>query len=334
MKDLISVIVPVYNVRQYLEKCLNSIVNQTYRNLEIILVDDGSTDGSSEICDEFKKKDTRIVVLHKINEGVSIARNCGLKIAKGDFVAFVDSDDFVQPRLYEKLIKEQKEHDYDWVFSRFNNYQNNKFIPVCEDDLSEFCLTGNLKFLLTHPHCKVKHNCLHTKHNVNCLIWRILFKKETIGDIRFYENINYMEDVLFLTELLLKTKPKLGYVNDCLYNYRVRDNSLSNGGVRNLINKCQSFINVFEKISDSDNFKRYVDAEKFFAYYICVSNQIKYGLQENLLEIKHWNKRENYLRHKKLCNGLISRLKALIIHYNWLFLLKIGVKLTSWRKNV
>ena len=101
---MISVIVPIYNVEKYVNKCVESIVNQTYTNLEIILVDDGSPDRCPEICDEWAKKDSRIKVIHKKNGGLSDARNAGMKIASGDYVAFVDSDDWVEPDIYSTLI--------------------------------------------------------------------------------------------------------------------------------------------------------------------------------------------------------------------------------------
>lgn len=101
--QLLTVIVPVYNVSKYLEKCVASIISQTYSNLEIILVDDGSTDGSGELCDELSKKDKRILVIHKRNGGLSSARNAGLEIAKGDFIGFVDSDDWIEPTMYEEM---------------------------------------------------------------------------------------------------------------------------------------------------------------------------------------------------------------------------------------
>ena len=102
-KELISIIVPVYNVEKYVEKCINSIINQTYKNLQIILVDDGSKDNSGKICDEFKLKDNRIEVIHKNNGGLSDARNAGLKLAKGDYIGFVDSDDYIEADMYETL---------------------------------------------------------------------------------------------------------------------------------------------------------------------------------------------------------------------------------------
>lgn len=103
MIDLISVIVPIYNVEKYLNKCIESIINQTYRNLEIILVDDGSTDACPKICDDWEKKDTRIKVIHKKNGGLSDARNYGIKIMRGKYVSFIDSDDYIEMDMYEKL---------------------------------------------------------------------------------------------------------------------------------------------------------------------------------------------------------------------------------------
>ena len=111
--ELISIIVPVYNVEQYLDDCLVSILNQTYKNLEIILIDDGSTDNSGKICDEYAKKDSRIIVFHKENGGVSSARNAGLRIAKGIYIGFVDPDDWIAEDMYEVLYLNAKKYDAD-----------------------------------------------------------------------------------------------------------------------------------------------------------------------------------------------------------------------------
>lgn len=105
MEALISVIVPIYNVEKYLEKCLKSIVNQSYNNLEIILVNDGSTDGCLDIIEKYKKLDDRIKVINKKNGGLSDARNCGMKVANGDYVAFIDSDDFLELDMFEYILK-------------------------------------------------------------------------------------------------------------------------------------------------------------------------------------------------------------------------------------
>ena len=127
--DKISVIVPVYNVRKYLKKAIYSIINQKYRNLEIILVDDGSTDGSGEICDEFKKIDDRIVVYHKENGGLSSTRNYGMKKATGDYVIFIDSDDYIHQEMIFSLYEERKKVDADVSVCGIMNVYNTKEIP-------------------------------------------------------------------------------------------------------------------------------------------------------------------------------------------------------------
>ena len=110
-EPLISVIVPIYKVEEYLDKCVETIVNQTYKNLEIILVDDGSPDNCPKMCDEWGKKDSRIVVIHKENGGVCSSRNMGLDIANGEWISFVDADDYIQPAYIEKMYAKAKETD-------------------------------------------------------------------------------------------------------------------------------------------------------------------------------------------------------------------------------
>ena len=112
-KPLISVIVPVYNVEQYLPKCIDSILAQTYENLEIILVEDGTKDSSGVICDEYAAKDARIRVIHKENGGLSSARNAGMEIARGEYFGFVDSDDWIEPEMYENLMALAQKYDAD-----------------------------------------------------------------------------------------------------------------------------------------------------------------------------------------------------------------------------
>lgn len=129
--DKISVIVPVYNVEKYLNRCIESIVNQSYKNLEIILVDDGSTDASGEICEEWKKKDSRIVVFHKENGGASSARNIGLKHAMGEYIGFVDSDDWIEKNMFERLYFLIKEHNANMSICQMKSSKKMKQ-PVIE----------------------------------------------------------------------------------------------------------------------------------------------------------------------------------------------------------
>lgn len=124
----ISIIVPVYNVEKYIKRCLDSLINQTYKNLEIICIDDGSTDQSGEICDKYALKDKRIRVFHKKNSGVSSTKNLGLDVFQGDYVGFVDSDDFVEPTMYEILLRDILLNDVDISVVNYSkeseNYQN------------------------------------------------------------------------------------------------------------------------------------------------------------------------------------------------------------------
>ena len=121
----ISIIVPVYNVERYLGKCINSILNQTFADFELILVDDGSTDRSGYICDDYKKKDNRIKVIHKENGGLSSARNAGLDIAKEKYIGFVDSDDFINKNMYEFLYKDIKVNNSDIAICDYEEVYEN-----------------------------------------------------------------------------------------------------------------------------------------------------------------------------------------------------------------
>ncbi|MGN0514976.1 MAG: glycosyltransferase family 2 protein, partial [Lachnospiraceae bacterium] len=144
-ESLISVIVPVYNTEDYLRPCIESILRQTYPYLQIILVNDGSTDHSGEICDEYKLKDSRIEVIHQENGGVSIARNIGMKLAKGEYVSFIDSDDYIHPQMYEFLLQSIKEDEYSFsmvlgkrVYDYNNYFQHHKLFkkhPLTQEQM-------------------------------------------------------------------------------------------------------------------------------------------------------------------------------------------------------
>ena len=126
--ELISVIIPVYNVEKYIRECLDSIVNQTYKNLQIILVDDGSTDNSGKICDEFAKKDSRITVVHQENQGAGAAKNTGLELIEGEYFSIIDSDDYIDLSMYEKMVSLMKQYDSVFVQCLFKQVYVNKII--------------------------------------------------------------------------------------------------------------------------------------------------------------------------------------------------------------
>ena len=162
--DLISVIVPVYNVEKYLDKCIQSIVDQTYTNLEIILVDDGSPDNSGAICDEWAEKDNRIKVIHKANGGLSDARNAGLDIATGEYIAFVDSDDYIELDFYDKLYNVIKATNCDISICNLRKVYENNNVSVnnCDTfEITEYSTTEAMSALIDDKIRQVVWNKLY-----------------------------------------------------------------------------------------------------------------------------------------------------------------------------
>lgn len=221
MENLISIIIPVYNSEKYLSKCIDSIINQTYNNLEIILVDDGSTDASPIICDEYEKKDFRIKVIHKKNGGVSSARNIGLINSTGNYIGFIDADDYIEPVMYEKLLKVLKESNTLISMCGFSKIKDNKVIKI--DNYNE-------KIISSEKLLKDIFNCTSMG-----TLWNKLFAKEIFFDINnkqlfFNETIHYCEDVLML-ETILSHNDNIAIYNQPLYNYIVSSSSICHGNI-------------------------------------------------------------------------------------------------------
>ena len=201
---LVSVIVPVYNVAPYLEQCLDSIVNQTYRHLEIILVDDGSTDESGAICDRYAEQDSRIKVVHKENGGQSSARNVALDMMMGEWVLFVDSDDWIELNALE-LLFDQKDERADIVEFGFSyNYLEEESNQLLYEDM--LCSGSHALKLLALNEKPMGIMCDK------------LFRTETLGNLRFIEG-RYYEDTPFVIEFLWKSK-FYQYIPSVLYRYR------------------------------------------------------------------------------------------------------------------
>ena len=183
--DLISIVVPIYNMEKYLDKCVNSIISQTYKNIEIILVDDGSTDLSYDICEKYKKLDNRIKVYHKTNGGLSDAKNFGIKHASGKYIGFVDSDDWIEPMMYEILYKNIKEKNADIaICGRYIDYENGKSFDPFENN--EDYLPVEIEFDL-----------FSDENLLFCGFYRVINKKVQDGDwvsVKFSVNFNKLLD--------------------------------------------------------------------------------------------------------------------------------------------
>lgn len=197
--DLLTVIVPVYKVEKYLRRCLDSIVNQTYKNLEIILVDDGSPDNCPAICDEYAKKDSRIKVIHQKNKGLSGARNAGLDVATGDYIAFVDSDDWLELDAYEVTIQKMNKEKLDLVaFGYISECLNGSKFVEAIGDIDEF-IDGIM--------CDKEY----------CCVWRFMYRNKIFDDLRFEIGALY-EDSLIVADVFWRVD-SFGLVPTCFYHY-------------------------------------------------------------------------------------------------------------------
>lgn len=222
MKERISVIVPVFNMEKHLSRCVDSILNQTYREIELILVDDGSTDSSPLICDRYMQKDARVKVLHQSNGGVSLARNKGLDMATGDYISFVDPDDWIEQDMYDRLMSYLTVSKTDVI--RFNAIRKDEalnwlpFEGVYEGEKLEkevvLPMIGTEKF---------------GGMFILGVLWIHLFSRELIeqNSIRFNPQLRRCEDRLFTITAMMFAR-KVQFVNDMLYHYEVYDESLSN----------------------------------------------------------------------------------------------------------
>ena len=218
-ENLISVIVPIYKVEQYLDECVGSIVKQTYKNMEIILVDDGSPDRCPQMCDEWAKKDERIRVVHKKNGGLSSARNAGLDVATGEYISFVDSDDFITHdalrNLYERM---QGDEEIGIVSGMIYRYQDGKTCDFKETwMLNEEKVISARDFLLETMSQKTSYT-----------VWNKLYKKELLDGVRFREGRNN-EDTLFMYDLgkrLCCLNVSMVEIPKFVYYYRYREDSI------------------------------------------------------------------------------------------------------------
>lgn len=204
---LISIIVPVYNVQDYLDRCINSIWQQTYRNLEIILVDDGSTDSSGRMCDEYAKKDSRIKVIHKENGGLSDARNAGLQQATGDYIGYVDSDDWIEPQMYDTMYKACREQNAQIAICRYHCVYEGAASEKGSGRQQTFDRESLLDIYI----------CGHDDYVIYNSVWSKLFARELVKNMLFPKGRN-SEDIMYTTRAFCRVQ-KAVYIDSFFYNY-------------------------------------------------------------------------------------------------------------------
>lgn len=219
----LSVIVPVYQAQAYLDRCVESILAQTFPELELILVDDGSTDGSGGICDRWADRDRRVRVLHRENGGVSAARNAGLDAARGEYLALVDSDDWLEPGMYEAMLAAARKHNCDVVLCDCRKEHPGGGVlythPIRPGYYGRAALEAEY-----FPHLLMMEHVEYPATISNCLL---LFRRELVRDLRYLPGISHCEDLLFGAELVYRADSFFYMKGQALYHYRMTPGSAS-----------------------------------------------------------------------------------------------------------
>lgn len=320
-QPLVSIIVPVYKVEKYLERCVNSILNQTYRNIEVILVDDGSPDKCGVICDEYQKKDNRIRVIHKKNGGLSDARNVAIPLVKGEYISFIDSDDWVSPYYVEHLYKAVSMCQADLGISWFENVFEGKALrSEPEKELMRYeCLTAGecLKKLLYQD-------------GVEVCAWGKLYKTELFEDLRYPVGKLY-EDIPVTYETVKQSK-KISVIRNVDYYYFQRGDSIQNVTFNNRkmdgVEHCRNMMNsIYTDFPDL----KYAAECRYFSTVCNILFQIRDEKHE-AEKRELWDEITKY-RKDVLCNTE-ARKKARIaagISYMGYGILNFVYRKTQWR---
>ena len=285
----ISIIVPIFNTGEYLHKCINSILSQKLEDIELILVDDGSSDNSGKICDEYAKIDSRVKVIHKKNEGVSIARNTGISIAQGEYVGFVDSDDWIEPDMYDKLYNLALSNDCDIVMcDAVTKYDEKSDEPDTIMQLKEDVL---LKKEDIYPKllCEIAGSA-----------WRCIYKRKILvdNDIIFPPNVPFSEDRIF-NILAMGYAKSIYYTKTPFYNRYMRKGSAVNKYYKNMIElvlKARTgILNVLDMAWNGlESYKTQYENQTLNLTYAAINNEFYKTAKGNLIE--------KYKNVKEICN--------------------------------
>lgn len=304
----VSIIIPVYNVEQYLERCVNSLINQTLKDIEIILVDDSSTDSSLEICNAFAKKDARIKVIHKVNEGAGKARNAALEIATGEYIGFVDSDDYVEIDMFKTLYEKAEKYSADLVMSGVLFVDGNMFSQkgecICKtyfDEDTNFETQEELKALRMGIVGAKPEDIDDSKYGMS--IWKNLFRHEIIkrNNLRFQSEREMLsEDALFMIDYISCIGKAIG-ISEAFYNYCRNEDSISKSYKKDRFEKSLVFVNEVEKRFEKDI------AQKDYQIYIYRFWQ---AMCRVLCSQEIMHAKDNHEGHKELK----KRLKAVCTH--------------------
>lgn len=289
--EKVSIIIPAYNAEKTLERCIDSIINQSYKNIEIIIINDGSVDNTFSIIKKYSELDNRIIAINQYNRGVSYSRNYGIRISSGDYISFVDADDWIEKSFIERLVSTIKEKNTDFV--RCNYYIENSDSRVKAElyDLKNSLIHGK-----NIANTSIFNNFLYNIQPINNYVMLLLIKSKLVKNrIEFNEELYMMEDVLFYTKLFLNSK-KFYFLNEYLYHY---DNT-SISATRSIDRIEKNVLGILNSISEITQYLN--DNQIFFnellLNYNCINLVINYlekiPLDSSSTDLK--------IILKKLCN--------------------------------
>ena len=313
-KEKVSIITAVYKAENFLQRCVDSILKQTYQNIELLLIDDGSPDSCPKMCDEFAKKDARIKVVHKENGGVSSAWNAGLNHATGNYIAFVDSDDWVEPNYIEELYTTLQKYHSD--------------IAICCNDIFDGNTLREDKNFLNSAMYYSPMECLKAffaEKRWRHAVWAKLYRKDIFADLRYPEDIKCVEDSYMICDLCRKIKNGIATTNQVLYHYVIQNNSVTRTVSAKRFDGIKARRHVLEQLNSHETTYFFAVRDLFNAYKstYCL---FKSGKRKDLIkQLNTWLK-EDYKRYVKYTKGA-ARLKNFVFRYfrpvfNFLYMLK------------
>lgn len=286
----VSIIIPVYNNEFYLRKCLDSVINQTLKEIEIIIINDGSTDNSLEIIKEYRNRDKRIIIINKENEGVSKTRNRGLDICKGQYIQFIDSDDYIDNNMIESMYNVATNNKLDIVMCGYKKIIDDKEynnLPTIEIDN------------IINKEIIVKYLTNSYESKILWFVWKNMYKNEllSLNNIKFKENLRFGEDSIFNLECFLEAQ-RIMAIDQCFYNYRYNPNSLTSKKYKdylfsNLNIQYKEKISIYKKYSLENLMKDDID-KNFIKHQLpmCISNEINNTNNSLIYNIKGMKKYE------------------------------------------
>lgn len=310
MKNVVSVVVPVYNVEKYIDRCIKSIINQSYSNIEILLIDDGSTDKSSVICDKYAKKDSRIIVVHKDNEGLGLTRNCGIELAKGEYITFVDSDDYIEENTIFDAINVIRKDNSDVVMYGFNRVSSNneikEFVPNPRKNRYEYDEVLNEllpDYISEDPSEHISRN--FTNSSCTCLFKTKLFKK---SKVRYASERKIISEDTYMMINLFPYIKSVSIINHCYYNYCENLSSLSHSYRKDRFKALKIFYNCCVEVFDKNKYNEkvyerfnYLFLNYVFANLKTILNNNEIGFASKYCEVNEIIKDDLY---RKIINNL------------------------------